>query len=229
MSIRTERISFPANGGSGEGYLALPDGDGVHPAVVVIQEWWGLNEHIEDVTERFAAAGYVALAPDLYHGAITAEPDEAMKLVMAMKLDEANTEMAGAAAYLVGRDDVAPKKVGVIGFCVGGSLALMMASNSAHVGAVASFYGGREVPEEQIHKITAPVLAIYGSEDQGLPPARREKLDSQLTASNLPHEIHVYPGADHAFFNDTRAEVYNAPAANDAWERTLAWFKRYLV
>jgi carboxymethylenebutenolidase len=227
--LHTEQITFAANGGTGQGYLALPEGSGPHRAVIVIQEWWGVDEHITDVTRRFAAEGYVALAPDLYHGAVTDEPDEALKLVMQMQLSEATKEMAGAAAYLAGRDDVAPKQVGVIGFCVGGSLALLLAASSPHIGAVASFYGGRELAEEQLRRISAPVLGIFGAEDEGIPPERHAALDQVFNDTGLKYSIYVYPGAPHAFFNDTRPEVYRPLVAQDAWARTLAWFDSYLV
>jgi carboxymethylenebutenolidase len=229
MTIHTEHISFPANGGTAQGFLAVPDGSGPHRAVVVIQEWWGLNEHIMDVARRFAEAGYVALAPDLYHGEVAAEPDDARRLAMQLQLPEAAKEMAGAAAYLAARDDVAPRKVGVIGFCMGGSLALLLGASSPHVGAVASFYGGRELPEEQLRAITAPVLAIFGEEDQGIPPERHAALDRVFLDTGLTHAIYVYPGAPHAFFNDTRSEAYRPLAAQDAWVRTLAWFEKYLA
>lgn len=228
MSIMTRQISFAANGGEAQGFLAAPDGPEPRGAVVVIQEWWGLDAHIQDVARRFAAEGYVALAPDLYHGAVTHEPDEARKLAMALQIPEAVKDMAGAAAYLAARPDIQPRKVGVIGFCMGGSLALALAANSPHIGAVASFYGGREIPEEQLRAITAPVLAIFGEADEGIPPERHALLDRVFTATGLLHAIYVYPGAPHAFFNDTRPEVYRPLAAQDAWVRTLAWFDKYL-
>lgn len=228
MGERTETISFPANGGAGQGYLALPDGHGPRRAVIVIQEWWGVDDHIRDVTRRFAAEGYVALAPDLYHGAEASEPDEARKLAMGLQIPEATKEMVGAAAYLAGRDDVEPKSVGVIGFCLGGSLALMLAASSPHVGAVASFYGGRDLPDDQLRRISAPVLAIFGAEDAGIPPERHARLDTIFTDMSLTHTIYVYPGAPHAFFNDTRTDHYRPLAAQDAWVRTLAWFDKYL-
>jgi carboxymethylenebutenolidase len=228
MAVRTEQVTFPANGGSGQGYLALPDGPGPHRAVVVIQEWWGLNEHIKDVARRFATAGYVALAPDLYHGAVTDEPDDARRLVMDLQIPEAAKEMAGAAAYLAARDDVAPKQVGAIGFCLGGSLALLLAVTSPQVGAVASFYGGRQFSKEELSAITAPVLAVFGEADEGIPPERHAALDSAFSEMGLPHAIYVYPGAPHAFFNDSRPHSYRAQAAQDAWVRTLAWFDTYL-
>ncbi|HWQ12612.1 MAG TPA: dienelactone hydrolase family protein [Roseiflexaceae bacterium] len=228
MSIKTEQVTFPANGGSAQGYLAVPEDAGPHRAVIVIQEWWGLDEHIKHVARRFAAEGYVALAPDLYHGAVAEEPDEARKLAMALQFPQAAREMAGAAAYLVGRADVAPKQVGAIGFCLGGSLALLLAATSPHVGAVASFYGGRELPETQLRAISAPVLAIFGEEDASIPPERHAALDRIFTGTGVPHAIYVYPGAPHAFFNDTRPQVHRPLAAQDAWVRTLAWFEKYL-
>jgi carboxymethylenebutenolidase len=227
--MHTQHISFPANGGGAQGFLAVPEGAGPHRAVVVIQEWWGLNEHIMTVARRFAEAGYVALAPDLYHGEVTSEPDDARRLAMQLQLPEATKEMAGAAAYLAARNDVAPPKVGVIGFCMGGSLALLLGATSPHVGAVASFYGGREIPEAQLRAITAPVLAIFGEEDESIPPERHAALDRTFLDTGLTHAIYVYPGAPHAFFNDDRPEVYRPLAAQDAWMRTLAWFEKYLA
>lgn len=228
MGVRTEQVTFPADGGTGQGYLALPEGPGPHRAVVVIQEWWGLDEHIADVTRRFAEAGFVALAPDLYHGQVAAEPDDAQKLAMGLAIPEATKEMAGAAAYLAGRDDVAPKRVGAIGFCMGGTLALVLAAASPQVGAVASFYGGRPLSADDLRTIAAPVLAIFGERDQGIPPERHAALDTTLNDLGVPHAIYVYPGAPHAFFNDNRAHSYRPEAARDAWARTLAWFEKYL-
>jgi carboxymethylenebutenolidase len=227
--MKTETIIFPANGENGQGYLAVPDDRGPHRAVIVIQEWWGLDQHIQDVVRRFAAEGYVALAPDLYHGQVAAEPDDARRLAMDLQVPEAANEMAGAAAYLAGRDDVAPRKVGVIGFCMGGSLALLLSASSPHVGAVASFYGGRPLPADDLRRISAPVLAVFGEQDEGIPPERHAALDSALNETGLPHAIYVYPGAPHAFFNDSRSHSYRPAAANDAWARTLAWFDKYLV
>lgn len=210
MTVRSESISFPANGGSGQGYLAVPEGPGPHRAVVVIQEWWGLNDHIQDVARRFAEAGYVALAPDLYHGAIADEPDDARRLAMDLQIEEAAKEMAGAAAYLAGREDVAPKQVGAIGFCMGGSLAMLLAATSQQVGAVASFYGGRPYTREDLQSVRAPVLAIFGENDDGIPPEHHAALDTLLTELGVPHTLYVYPGAPHAF-STTRARKATAP------------------
>ncbi len=230
MTIRTDMITFAVNGASGSGYLALPEGDGKHPAVVVIQEWWGLVDHIKDVTERFARAGYIALAPDLYHGEASTEPDDARRLAMALDRVHAFQEIQGAIHYLTAHPDVEPKQVGVIGFCMGGAIAMMSAYMGTQVGAVASFYGGGvAIDDDNAPKFTAPVLGIFGELDQGLPVEKVRANEAKLHEHGKVAEFHIYPDAQHAFFNDSRPHVYHAEASVDAWQRTLAWFQKYLV
>jgi carboxymethylenebutenolidase len=208
------------------GYLARPAGSDPRPAVIVLQEWWGLNEHIKDVTRRFANAGYVALAPDLYKGQVATEPDEARKLVMELDMAAAVEEIGSAIEFLLGQEYVAGDKAGVVGFCMGGRLALMTALADENVGAAVPFYGQPLTPEEAAG-VKAPVLGLYGAEDQGIPVADVEAMGAALTAAGIDNEIHVYAGAPHAFFNDTR-QSYRPEAAADAWERTLGWFGKYL-
>ncbi len=222
----TSIINYPANEGTARGYLAQPDGDGPWGAIIVIQEWWGLDKHIMSLAERLAAAGFLALAPDLYHGEVATEPDEARKLAMGLDMPHAVVEMVAAANYLCGRSDV--HAIGATGFCMGGSLALALAAATPRVGPVASFYGGRQLPDEQLRQIPGPVLALYGAEDHGIPAEAREHLDRVLTEQNVPHEVIVYPGAGHAFMNDTRAQGYDATAATDGWQQMIRFFKQYL-
>ncbi|HVL33570.1 MAG TPA: dienelactone hydrolase family protein, partial [Actinomycetota bacterium] len=148
-------VEFAGNGSQIHGYLATPEGSG--PGIVVIQEWWGLVEHIADVCDRFAAEGFVALAPDLYAGKTTAEPDEAGKLLMAMELDEAGKAMGGAVDYLRGHDRVQPKKIGSVGFCMGGNLALLVATLRPLDASVA-FYPFPFAPVD-VAKLSGPALA----------------------------------------------------------------------
>ena len=226
--IKTESVQFDANGGRAPGYLARPDDNVSHPGVVVIQEWWGLEPHIKDVAARFAREGFVALAPDLYRGVVVSEPDEARKLAMGLDREQAARDIQGALSYLKGLASVVPKRMGVVGFCMGGSLALFTACRSPDVGAAAVFYGGMMPADEDLARLSAPVLGLYGEEDAGIPLASVEKLRETLQRAGKTHKIHVYPGAGHAFFNDTRPS-HRPEAARDAWERTLAWFQRYLV
>ncbi len=227
--IVTERVSFPANGEEMPGYLARPEGDGPFPGVIVVQEWWGLDDHIQDVCRRFAREGYAALAPDLYRGKVTSEPDEAQKLMMSLDMARAARELARAADWLAAQPYTRGRGIGAIGFCMGGGLALELACASPHIKAVAPFYGVNPQPIEKVQNIQGPVLAIYAEHDPWVdPPRRSQELREALERYGKRCEIHLYPGTQHAFFNDTRPEVYNAEAARDAWQRVLRLFAENL-
>jgi carboxymethylenebutenolidase len=220
-------VEYPGpDGETLTGYAARPDDGKAHPAVIVIQEWWGLNEHIKDVTRRFAKAGYVALAPDLYKGQVATEPDEARKLVMELDMPAAVQEINSAAAYLLGEDTVTGDRAGVVGFCMGGGLALRSALAGDAMGAAVAFYG-QPFTAEEAAAMKTPVLGLYGENDGGIPVDAVKAMQTALTSAGVDNEIEIYPGAAHAFFNDTR-ESYNKAAAEDAWARVLAWFSKYL-
>ena len=224
-----EIVEFASNGSTGQGYLASPSGGG--PGVVVIQEWWGLVDHIKDVCDRFAAEGFVALAPDLYRGESASEPDEAGKLMMAMNLQRAGKDMGGAVDYLLGRDDVASDGVGVVGYCMGGGLALVLATQRPdQIKAVAPHYGVIPWPDAQPDwsKLGAAVQGHYAENDDFANPESVRQLEETLKTHGVEVEMHIYPGTEHAFFNDTRPEVYDAPAAQQAWSRTLEFFRAKL-
>ncbi|MBI5284477.1 MAG: dienelactone hydrolase family protein [Chloroflexi bacterium] len=216
-------VSFPSNGHSAEGYLALP-ASGKGPGVIVIQEWWGLVPHIKDVADRFAAAGFAALAPDLYHGKSTKEPDEAGKMMMALKMDEAAKDMAGAYDFLKAHP-ACTGKVGSVGFCMGGGLSLMIASIRP-IDACVDYYGVAEAA--QLSGLKAPVLGHYAANDTWASPEAAAKLERGLRDIGKQVEFHMYAGTDHAFFNDSRPEIYNDAAAKLSWDRTLAFFKQHL-
>jgi carboxymethylenebutenolidase len=219
-----EMVSFPANGGA-EGWYAAPAG-GRGPAVVVIQEWWGLVPHVKDVVERFAKEGFHALAPDLYHGKKTTSPDEAGRLLMELDVERAERDIAGAGNHLLARPGVDGKRFGVVGFCMGGALAQYAATKNPKVGAAVSFYGGFKKVSLEWEKLSGPILLIYGGADQGVPASQAKPLEEKLRKLGKDVETVVYPGAPHAFFNDTRPEVYRAEAAGDAWRRTIALLTR---
>jgi carboxymethylenebutenolidase len=221
-----ERTNFPVNGGTAPGYLATPAQPG--PGIVVIQEWWGLVPHIEHIADRLAEAGFVAFAPDLYHGESTKSPDQAGKLMMAMRIDEAARDLGAAIDFVASRPETRGKKVGTIGFCMGGALSLFAACGNPEVGACVVFYGGHPAVKPDLASLQAPVLGIYAGKDTFVSPAVVQALDHQLTALGKRHEFHTYPDAQHAFFNDVRPEVHDAAAAADAWKKTLAFFRREL-
>jgi carboxymethylenebutenolidase len=212
------------------GYLARPaDAEGPLPGVIVLQEWWGLNEHIKDVTRRLALEGYVALAPDLYKGAVATEPDEARKLVMELDMPAAVQEIGSAADFLRAQEYVSGDQVGVMGFCMGGGLALQAALNdrgTGRYGAAVAFYGSPLTPD-QAAAVETPILGLYGADDGGIPVADVNTMQEALTAAGVANEVHIYEGAPHSFFNDTR-ESYRPEAAADAWQRMLSWFEEHL-
>lgn len=218
-----ERVEFPSNGHTCNGYYA-----GKGPAVVVIQEWWGLVPHIEDLVDRFAADGFAAIAPDLYHGKTTKSPDDAGKMLMELDIERAYQEISGAADYVLGRPECTSSKFGVVGFCMGGALAQFTATRNEKVGAAVSFYGGfKKVPLEW-DNLRAPLLLIYGENDKGVPPSQGIELQKKLRAMGKNVDVAIYPSADHAFFNDARPEVYKPEAAADAWRRTIELFRQNL-
>jgi carboxymethylenebutenolidase len=219
-----DMISFPSNGSEGQGYLAVPP-SGQGPGIVVIQEWWGLVPHIKDLCDRFAAEGFVALAPDLYRGKQVSEPDEAGKEMMALQLDRAAKDMSGAVDEVKRRSS--GDSVGVVGFCMGGGLALVLATQRPDaVAACVSFYGLIPWPEAQpdFSKLSAAVLVHVAGQDEYFTPEAGRALEAQLEGLGKDVEFHVYDGADHAFFNDTRPEVHDAGASALAWTRTIDFF-----
>lgn len=222
-----QMVEFPSNGTTTSGYLATP-AQGKGPGVIVIQEWWGLVPHIKDVCDRFAAEGYVALAPDLYHGESTRSPDEAGKLMMALRVDEAEKDLRGAGAYLLSHEATSGDKVGTIGFCMGGALSLYAASKNPQVGACVVFYGIHPNVKPDLPNLRAPVLGIYAERDSYVPPSAVHELEAKLKEHGKSADMRIYPDIDHGFFNDTRAEVYNESAAKDAWNRVLTLFSKRL-
>lgn len=226
--IVTTSVEFSAGPAGGMGYLARPDDAGAHPGVVVIQEWWGLDSHIKDVADRFAREGFIALAPDLYHGEYATEPDEARKLAMALNRVQALTDLTGAVAYLRSLDAVAPKRVGCIGFCMGGSMTLALAAATPDVAAAAAFYAGFQPPPEELAKIQAELFCAFGADDAGIPLDKVTSFEETLRSQRHTAFVKVYDGAPHSFFNDTRPS-YRPEAARDAWERSLALFRRVLA
>ena len=219
-----ETVTFRSNGHTCDGYLA-----GQGPGVLVIQEWWGLVPHIRDVVDRFAAAGFTALAPDLYHGDSSTEPDGAGKLMMGMNVEQAAKDMSGAIDLLIERSG-APK-VGVVGYCMGGGLALVVAARRADaVAACAPYYGVIPWPSAQpdLSAITATIVGEYAEHDDFAGPDATRALEARLRELGKDATMHIHPGTHHAFFNDTRSEVYSRAAATEAFDRTLALFRSTL-
>ena len=219
-------VNFKAkSGAAAAGELAAPDGTTKSPAVVLIHEYWGVNEHVKSVAARLADAGFLVLAPDLYHGKIATSADEAKKFVAELDRVRALDEIAGAVAFLASHPQ-SNGKVAVMGFCLGGAYAFSAACVVPGIAAVVPFYG--VPPNAEYANVTAPIQAHFAKTDAWAKPELAEGIKKQLEAHGKTMELHVYE-ADHAFFNDTRPEAYNAAAAKLAWDRTLVFLRKHLA
>jgi carboxymethylenebutenolidase len=224
-------VAFPSNGSTASGYLAPATAGGAGIGLIVIQEWWGLVDHITDVCDRFAAEGFTALAPDLYHGQSTTEPDEAGKLMMALNMAQAAKDMSGAVDHLASHESVRGDGIGVTGFCMGGGLALVLATQRPdRIKACVPWYGLIPWPDAQPDwsALAAAVEGHYAELDGFFTPDAAAQLEKQLHDLGKDAHLIVHKGADHAFFNDTRPEVYDADASADAWEQALTFLRGHL-
>ncbi len=224
-----QNVTFASNGGEAHGYLALPDG-GSGPGLIVIQEWWGLTDHIKEVTDRFAAEGFVALAPDLYGGTTTHDADEAGELMSSLPVTQAATDLAGALSFLEEHDAVTSDTIGAVGFCMGGGFVLVLAAQQGdRIGAAVPFYGVGGYDQVDLSQVTAPVLGHFGTEDDFAPPEQVDALEVALGASDAEVNIRRYAGLGHAFFNDENTfGTYDVDAARAAWQVTVDFLHEHL-
>jgi len=227
-----DMVEFPADGHPGTGYLA-PAVGGAGLGILVIQEWWGLEDHITDVCDRLAAEGCTALAPDLFHGHTVPhdEPDQAAMASKALDVGRAAQELSGAVDFLIAHPEVRGQTVGVVGFCIGGGLALWLATlRPDRVAAVVPFYGliPWAAAQPDYSRLEAAVEGHYAEADDLAGPPAVEKLEATLTDLGKDVRTFLYPGTHHAFFNDTRPDVYDGEAARQAWVRTLEFLRAKL-
>jgi carboxymethylenebutenolidase len=220
-------VEFASNGERARGYLALPQQKS-GPGVLVLQEWWGLVDHIRDVCDRFARAGFVALAPDLYRGETASDPDAAGRLMMDLQIPRATRDLDGAVAALLGENATAGGTVGVVGFCMGGQLALFAGTRNRRIGAVVDCYGIHPNVKLELAGLAAPVLGIFAERDTFVPPAAARALEAELRAAGKRADFTIFPRVDHAFLNDTRPDVYDAAAAERAWDLMVSFLRAEL-
>jgi carboxymethylenebutenolidase len=232
--VKTMDITIPSGDEEVKGFLAEPDGKGPFPAVVVIQEWWGLNDWIKENAKRFAEQGYVALAPDLYRGKVTDNPQVAGQLLKGLPADRALRDLKGAVSLLAGRDNVNKEKIGAIGWCMGGGFALQLGLNDDRVQALVMCYGRVVTDPEKLKPLHAAVLGIFGEEDKGIPPDMVRQFEAALKQEGKNVErIHIFSGAGHGFmrpFNgpDKKNPASNEEAAKEAWKEIDAFFHKTL-
>jgi carboxymethylenebutenolidase len=209
------------------GYLAKPPGYGPFPGLVVIHEWWGINDNIKRESRKLAEAGYVALAVDLF-GKSATNPQEATKMVQGLDQKAATAQLLAAAQYLRWRSDVKPDNVGSIGWCFGGAQSLNLALNDSKLAAAVIYYGRLVTDTKQLAKIHAAVLGVFGEDDQSIPMDQVRAFEKGLTEAKVANQVHTYPGAGHAFANPSGGERYRPEAAKDAWAKTMAFLKKHL-
>ena len=224
-----QNVSFPSNGATAHGYLVEP-ASGTGPGLVVIQEWWGLDDHIADVCNRFAREGFVALAPDLFGGRVAHNEDEAMTLAGQLNPGQAVTELAGAVDYLLAQPSVTGDAVGVVGFCMGGAFVLHLAARAGEKVAAAVVFYGTFQGNEDFSGVRAAVQAHLGEHDQIMPADRaREVMEKLRAQAGVPVEVYFYD-AGHAFFNDqNHLGTYNEELATLAWNRTVEFLRSHLA
>jgi carboxymethylenebutenolidase len=225
---KTETVSYKSGNETVSGYLALPEGGGKHSAVIVIHEWWGLNDWVKEQVRRYAGEGYVALAVDLYRGQVGTTPDEAHILMRGLPDDRGLRDLEAAFAYLASRPDVEANKIASIGWCMGGGWSIKLAEDQPKLAAFVVNYGSLPTDPEIIAKIKAPMLGNFGAEDKGIPPESVHAFEAAMKADGKSADIKVYQGAGHAYQNPHNKDGYRAEATADSEKRIDAFFAKYL-
>ncbi len=227
--IRTSKVPLPVNGNGAYAYVAQPDDDQAHPGVVMIQEWWGIEPHVLDLAHKLAEQGFTVAVPDLYHGKVATEPNDAERMMMMVtsNVNKAVQEIMGALNTLREMPMVEPKKLGLIGFCMGGFLAMTVASRYPELGAVVAFYAaGFDPTPEEVQALNVPVLAIYGNQDPWNPKELIEKVGRMYKETGKDVTVKVF-NAGHAFLNPNHGD-YREEAATQAWPQAIEFLKDHL-
>ncbi len=224
--VATRDVSFKGSACTINAHVAEPAGSAPGPAVIVVQEWWGLNDNIRDIARRFAAAGYLAVAPDLYSRQghkVASDPNTAAQLMGGLQKPDGIADLKTTIGWIREQPRTRAAKIGVTGYCMGGSYAMLLPCEANEVAAAAPFYG--EIPPDSaLAHLGCPIFYAYGENDGWIQRKDVDRLANYLKKSGKPGEVKIYHGCAHGFFNDTRKDVYNADAARDAWEHTLGLF-----
>ena len=224
----SQSVSYKSGDETVNALLYTPKGKGSFPAIVVIHEWWGLNDWVKEQASELADQGYVALAIDLYRGKVATTPDEAHEIMRGVPQDRATRDLLAATSYLRSQKNVDPKRVGSIGWCMGGGYSLDLALNDPQLRAAVINYGHLATDDAALKKINAAILGIFGGQDRGIPVADVNKFESQLKALGKKVEIHIFPDAGHAFENPNNKQGYRADDAAQAWKFTEDFLARNL-
>lgn len=226
--IKTMFVKYPSGSDTVSAYLAMPAGGGKHPSLIVIHEWWGLTDWIKENARDFARMGYVALAIDLYHGGLTNDPQEASRLMMSVPKERATADLRAAFEYLANLKEVNPSKIGVIGWCMGGSYTFIAAVNLPKLAACVIDYGKVDTSRSAIEGITCPVLCNFAALDKGYTPEMGKEFEAAMKSDGKQIEFHIYPGVNHAFMNPNNAAGFNEAQTKIAWKNIYVFLDRYL-
>jgi carboxymethylenebutenolidase len=227
--IKTMEVTIKSGDEEYKAFVAMPEGKGPFPGIVVIQEWWGLNDWIKENAKHFAMKGFVAIAPDLYHGKVATEPKVAQELMSGLPKDRALRDLKAAVDKLAAMDSVQKDKIGCIGWCMGGMYSLQLSLSDPRVKSCVMCYGAVVTDPEQLKPLQAKVLGIFGEDDKGIPADKVRTFEQALkTAGKSVEKINIYKGAGHGFMRPDSAVMknaaYNEKAANDAWQQIDAFF-----
>jgi carboxymethylenebutenolidase len=226
--VKTQVVSYKSGTENVSAYLALPEGTGKHPAVILIHEWWGLNDWVKEQAQKFASLGYLALAVDLYRGKSTVSPDQARALRRSLPSERAVTDLKAAFDYLASRPDVRADRIASDGWCMGGEYSLGLAVAEPRLAACVVNHGAMPTDPAAIQAIRAPVLGTFGADDAVITPAGVRAFESAMKAAGKSISVKIYDGAGHAFQYPNNQEGYRPEAAKDAWERTVAFLGQQL-
>jgi carboxymethylenebutenolidase len=221
-------VTFPSGSSTGQGFLYLPHSAGRHPALVVIHEWWGLNDWIKQEAAGYASQGYVVLAVDLYHGKVATDPDMAHELMRGLPQDQGVRDLTSAVDWLAARKDVDPHRIGAVGWCMGGTYAMLLAVNAPTLKAVAVNYGALPTEKSSLEQIHAAILGNFGAQDRGITPDSVHAFETAMQSIGKPVDAKIYPDAGHAFENPNNQGGYRPADASDALGRIDRFFQQEL-
>lgn len=223
-----KQVSYKSGSETVKGFMYTPAGNGPFPALVVIHEWWGLNDWVKQQAQKLADEGYVTLAVDLYRGNIATTPEEAHELMRGVPEDRAKRDLLAAYDYLASQKNVKAEKIGAIGWCMGGGYALDLAVDQPKLAADVINYGHLATDDSTLRRINAPILGIFGAQDRGIPPDSVRAFEQQLKKLRKTIEVHIYPDAGHAFENPNNKAGYRPQDAKDAWDKTVVFLAAHL-
>jgi len=227
-NIKTSTVTYMSGSDSVKGYLAMPEGDGPFPALIVIHEWWGFDDWIKSNTNAFAEDGFAALAVDLYRGKLAKDPGEAHELMRGLPEDRAMRDMKAAYNYIQTLPKVDKQNIGSIGWCMGGGYSLQAALNLPELSACVICYGRLVTDEESIKNINPPILGIFGEQDRGITPDDVKNFQQALNKAGKENKIIIYPGVGHAFMNQNNKQGYDSTTTEKAWEEIYNFLDKYL-